>query len=170
MIYTTKYDSPIGEMTLASSEGMLIGAWIEGQKYYMNGINVDEVEVNNKDEVLIKAKEWLDKYFAGKKPNLADLPLCPGGTSFQREVWAVVCNIPYGETGTYSDIANTLKILTGEAPSSQSVGNAVSHNPLLVIIPCHRVVGKDGSMVGYSGGLKAKEFLLNLEKDSKNNT
>lgn len=168
MIYTTTYTSPVGKLTLASEENMLIGLWLEGQKYYMDGIDAANTEIKNDEPALVKAKEWLDDYFNGKKPNINTLPLNPQGTDFQRLIWALLCDIPYGETTTYGDLSKMASFLRREENiSAQAVGGAIGRNPISIIIPCHRIIGKDGSMVGYAGGTEAKEFLLKHENETK---
>ncbi len=168
MIYTSKYKSPIGEYTLAASdEGKLVGVWLKGQKYYMNGIDLEDTKIKDDDPILVQTKAWLDDYFAEKQPNFADLPLEPQGTDFQRRVWALLLSVPYGFTTTYGVMTEQMEYFSGEPASSQAIGGAVSKNPISIIIPCHRVVGADGSMVGYSGGNEAKEYLLAMERKSR---
>ena len=157
MIYTTNYRSPIGSMLLAATEDALIGAWFEGQKYYAEGVGDSCCEEN---AVLLAAKGWLDRYFAGKKPEISELPLAPMGSAFRKSVCAQMCAIPYGETVTYGQIAARLN-----CRSAQAVGGAVGHNSISVIIPCHRVLGAGDSMTGYAGGIDRKQFLLELERD-----
>ena len=162
MINSTHYSSPIGEILLASKDNKLIGAWFEGQKYFQLGIDEDLSE--NEDEILLKAKDWLSRYFNGKKPAIYELDLAPEGTDFRRDVWNILLEIPYGETVTYKEIADKIAQKRGiEKMSAQAVGGAVGHNPISIIIPCHRVVGSDGSLTGYAGGLDKKIFLLKHE-------
>ncbi|MBQ9026003.1 MAG: methylated-DNA--[Methanobrevibacter sp.] len=161
MINSMHYSSPIGEILLASKDNKLIGAWFEGQKHY--SANADGT-VEREDEALLKAKDWFDRYFNGEKPSFDEVNLAPEGTDFRCEVWKILCEIPYGETVTYKDIASRIAQKRGiEKMSAQAVGGAVGHNPIAIIIPCHRVVGSDGSLTGYAGGLDKKIFLLRHE-------
>ena len=162
MIYTASYSSPLGDMLLAVKDGALVGLWFEGQKYY--GAAISEAVPKDDDKTSVKVKRWLDRYFAGKRPDAAELALTPAGSDFRQAVWAVLRKIPYGKTISYGDIARTLAKRKGfEQVSARAVGGAVAHNPVSVIIPCHRVVGSDGSLTGYAGGVDRKAKLLALE-------
>lgn len=159
--YTMEYDSPIGMLTIASDGKNIIGLWMNGQKYFADtlGDNASEASLPVFDET----KEWLDSYFKGENPEMT-LPLAPEGSEFRRQVWDILCEIPYGEVITYGDIANEMAKKRGkEKMSAQAVGGAVGHNPISIIIPCHRVVGSNGSLTGYSGGMEKKIGLLRLE-------
>ena len=163
LYYSTAYASPIGMMTLACHDNGLAGLWFRGQKYYGGGIPKAMAE---KDDipVFITAKNWLDRYFAGEKPGIDELPLAPAGSAFRLCVWRMLCEIPYGTVTTYAAIAKKAAAHMGrDRLSSQAVGGAVGHNPLSIIIPCHRVVGSNGSLTGYAGGLDIKMKLLELE-------
>lgn len=163
MYYSTNYSTPLGLVMLASDGDNIIGLWIEGQKYHGDTV---AGEMTEKDDlpVFAAAKDWLDKYFAGKKPAISDLPLAPAGGAFRKDVWDILCTIPYGEYTTYSAIAKTMAVKMNRASmSSQAVGGAVGHNPISIIIPCHRVVGANGSLTGYAGGLDKKIQLLEHE-------
>jgi methylated-DNA--[protein]-cysteine S-methyltransferase len=163
MIYTTYYNSPIGKLLLASKENKLIGLWIEGQKYYLSGIE-DEITKNDDEKILIETKKWLDRYFNGEKPCPNELDLAPIGSKFRKNVWDILCKIPYGKVITYNDIAKEIaKKRKINKMSAQAVGGAVGHNPISIIIPCHRVIGTNGSLTGYAGGLDKKEYLLKFE-------
>lgn len=173
MIYKTHYDSPLGGMLLSADDKGLTGVWFDGQKYYARGQTDSEPEAgaaicNTPCEeelapLLADAKRWLDIYFAGKEPDF-DLPLNPTGTDFQKRVWRILCMIPYGKTMTYGQIAAQIATERGIARmSAQAVGGAVGHNPLSIIVPCHRVVGTNGSLTGYAGGIDRKIKLLTLE-------
>ena len=163
MHYKTTYPSPIGIITLASDGENLTGLWNEGQKYHGDAI-MGDMALNDNISVFDDAKKWLDKYFAGEKPHISDLPLAPAGSEFRRKVWDILCEIPYGEFITYGGIAKKMAVKLGkESMSSQAVGGAVGHNPISIIIPCHRVVGSNGSLTGYAGGIKTKIKLLELE-------
>ena len=144
MIYTTYYHSPIGRLLLASKNNKLIGLWIEGQKYYLGNIK-EEMQENDKETILLKAKKWLDRYFNGEKPEISELDLAPIGSKFAKNVWKLLCEIPYGKITTYGEIA---KKMNKNKMSTQAVGGAVGHNPISIIIPCHRVVGANGSITG----------------------
>lgn len=165
MYYSTTYPSPVGLLTLAcDNDGKnLVGLWMEGQKYH--GDTIPETMVEQNDISLFDTtKKWLDRYFAGEKPDISELPLAPIGGKFRQGVWSILCEIPYGEVITYGGIAKKMAVkMNKESMSSQAVGGAVGHNPISIIIPCHRVVGSNGSLTGYSGGVKIKTQLLELE-------
>ncbi|GHU67580.1 methylated-DNA--protein-cysteine methyltransferase [Clostridia bacterium] len=157
MIYTCCYNSPLGDILLASNGVSLTGAWFEGQKYY--GYTLGKETTDNPDLPLFGiVSEWLDAYFAGRKPNAADLPLTPSGAAFRQSIWRELLAIPYGEVMTYGAIAKRAGCM-----SAQAVGGAVGHNPISIIIPCHRVIGSNGSLTGYAGGIERKLELLRLE-------
>lgn len=163
MIYVSKYKSPLGEITLASDGENLIGLWIDGQKYFFSNLK-QGIEEKNDLKIFCKTKKWLDRYFNKEKPEISELPLAPIGNDFRQNVWKILQEIPYGKTITYGEIANKLaKIMKKEKMSAQAVGGAVGHNPISIIIPCHRVVGKSGSLTGYAGGIDKKVKLLELE-------
>ena len=163
MYYEMKYDSPVGRLTLASDGLNLAGLWMEGQKYF-GGTVPGELRPNEELEVFSRAKDWLDRYFNGKKPEPSELPLAPVGGEFRQTVWELLCEIPYGELTTYGQIAReAAKRLHRESMAAQAVGGAVGHNPISIIIPCHRVVGTGGSLTGYAGGLDKKIWLLKHE-------
>ena len=160
---STIYQSPVGAITLASDGDSLIGLWNEGQKYHGNTLFKEMVE-NNDIPLFAAAKQWLDRYFAGQKPDISELPLAPRGGEFRQDVWRILCEIPYGEVITYGDIAKKMAAkMNKKSMSSQAVGGAVGHNPISIIIPCHRVVGSNGSLTGYAGGIDVKRKLLELE-------
>lgn len=164
MIYKTHYHSPIGEILLASQNNALIGLWLEGQKYYLGKIK-DEMKEKDDEEILIKTKKWLDQYFNGERPEIKELNLAPKGSDFSKIVWNLLCEIPYGEVTTYGSIAKKVaKQMKKERMSAQAVGGAVGHNPISIIIPCHRVIGSNGSLTGYAGGIEKKVKLLEWEK------
>lgn len=164
MLYTMRYGSPIGPLLLVEKEGALAGVWMEGQKYYLGSLQGEVREENGDSKVLCQTKDWLDRYFRGEKPKIRELPLNPEGSDFQKEVWKILCQIPYGETMTYGEISQKIAAGRGlERMSAQAVGGAVGHNPISIIIPCHRVVGTNGSLTGYAGGLEKKIKLLTFE-------
>jgi methylated-DNA-[protein]-cysteine S-methyltransferase len=163
MYYSTTYSSPIGTLTLACHEDSLAGLWIEGQKYW--GATLPQsVEVSDNRVVFEDTKAWLDQYFAGHQPDPLVLPLAPAGSEFRQGVWKILCTIPYGSVMTYAEIATQMAATMGkEYMSSQAVGGAVGHNPISIIIPCHRVVGSNGSLTGYASGVHRKQWLLHWE-------
>lgn len=149
---------------MAEKDNALIGLWIEGQKYFPSTLKEERIP-NDHSYVLKQTCEWLEQYFAGENPMISKLPLAPQGSEFRRLVWKILCEIPYGETTTYGAIAKQAAALRGAGSmSAQAVGGAVGHNPISIIIPCHRVVGSDGSLTGYAGGIDKKIWLLNHEK------
>lgn len=159
MTYTLHYNSPVGRILLAGREDALTGLWLEGQKYFAATLPAETAE--RETPLLRQTAQWLDRYFAGKRPALTELPLAPEGSAFRREVWQLLGEIPYGEVTTYGGIAAKLAAPRGAAHvSAQAVGGAVGHNPIAILIPCHRVVGADGSLTGYAGGIAAKQWLL----------
>ena len=163
MFYSTKYQSPVGTLTLACDGDNLTGLWMKGQKYHGNTLP-EAVIAKNDIPVFVVATKWLDRYFAGEKPVISELPLAPIGSEFRHGVWSILCEIPYGEVTTYGDIAKKMAVRLGKkSMSSQAVGGAVGHNPISIIIPCHRVVGSNGSLTGYAGGIETKIRLLELE-------
>lgn len=147
---------------LAADETGLRGLWFDGQKYFARSLPAEHIEQNT--PAITEAKRWLDIYFAGKEPDFLP-PLHPKGSAFRQSVWEILLKIPYGQTITYGDIARQLAAKRGLANmSAQAVGGAVGHNEISVIIPCHRVVGANGSLTGYAGGIDKKIKLLKLER------
>ncbi len=160
MMTAALYESPLGKLTLAEEDGALTGLWMEGQKYFPERLDVRWEQT----PVLTLAGDWLDRYFAGERPESALLPLNPRGTAFQRQVWKCLLEIPYGSTTTYAAIAGEIAALRGlPHMSAQAVGNAVGRNPISIVIPCHRVLGSHGQLTGYAGGLERKQWLLDWE-------
>ncbi len=157
-MYTAQYASPLGAMTLACNETAIIGVWFNDQAHF--GSSLPERTTAKSHPLLTEASGWLDVYFSGEQPTFLP-PLRYGGTSFRRAVWDMLRTIPYGETVTYGEIA---KALGAEKMSAQAVGGAVGHNPISLMIPCHRVVGANGSLTGYAGGIERKMKLLELER------
>lgn len=166
-MHVCDYESPLGKMLLAADDTALTGAWFYGQRYFARGLEGAEKDAETGEladsPVLLAARRWLDAYFAGERPDAADVPLAPRGTAFQRRVWNALLAIPYGETRTYGELAVEL----GSSP--RAVGAAVGRNPVSVIIPCHRVLGADGSLTGYAGGVDRKRALLELEQATSQN-
>ena len=162
MVYTCKYKSLIGDILLAADEIGLTGLWFEGQKYFANTLPEDYVPQETK--ILTEAKKWLDVYFSGEEPKFTP-PLRPTGSVFRQEVWKILLQIPYGQTITYGEIACKMAEMKNTSHmSAQAVGGAVGHNEISIIIPCHRVVGTNGSLTGYAGGIDKKISLLKLER------
>ena len=163
MIYYTNYLSTIGKLAIASDGESLIGLWIEGQKYFENTI-VGEKRQKDDLKILVQTKRWLDRYFDGEKPSSKELLLKPTGGEFRQIVWKTLLEIPYGKTTTYGEITKKVaKIQNKETMSAQAIGGAIGHNPISIIIPCHRVIGKKGMLVGYAGGIEIKKKLLEIE-------
>lgn len=163
MIVYSEYNSDLGTLTLAADGNKLIGLWIEGQKYFLSTIE-KAVTLDDSNTTIVKAKDWLDRYFRGERPSVSELKLAPSGNEFRRAVWKILCGIPYGEVITYGEIAKLIARQNGlSSMSAQAVGNAVGHNPISIIIPCHRVVGTNGSLTGYAGGIDKKIYLLRHE-------
>ena len=162
-IYSTEYESElIGPLTLASDGEAIVGCWFGNDRYYGYGVE-DRMEPNDGLAVFEQARDWLDRYFAGETPDPRELPLSAKATPFQLRVRDAMLDIPYGETTTYGDIAKRVASETGRRSSARAVGGAVGHNPLCLIVPCHRVVGTDGSLTGFGGGLDMKVKLLEHE-------
>ena len=161
MEYTCTYQSPLGDILLAADEIGLIGLWFEGQKYFAN--TLPKEWVSQETPILTEAKKWLDVYFSGEEPKFTPRHH-PGGSSFRQVVWKILLEIPYGQTVTYGEIAGRIaKMQNTSHMSAQAVGGAVGHNEVSIIIPCHRVVGTNGSLTGYAGGIDKKIALLELE-------
>lgn len=177
MTSTTQYvetcPSPLGPMTLAvaTGEGLpeggaVVGAWFDGQQHDRAGLADDArpVTAGDPDEpaALAAARAWLEHYFTGADPGPTPA-LAPGGTDFQRRVWDRLRTIPRGQTTTYGRIAADLAAATGRPTSARAVGSAVGRNPISILVPCHRVLGANGSLTGYAGGPERKAALLRLE-------
>lgn len=166
MIYTKTYDSPLGGMLLAEQKNALIGVWFEGQKRFF--LRPDGEPFEKADtKVLREAGQWLNLYFAGGAPDPKIIPLAPVGSGFCQDVWSVLLQIPYGTAITYGDVAKKL----GKDPAryGRAVGEAIGRNPISILIPCHRVIGKNGKLTGYAGGLEKKLWLLEHEKAERKN-
>lgn len=162
MIYTYKYNSPLGTITLASNGEALTGLWFDGQKYF--GDTLTDKHQEKPLPVFDETTAWLDIYFSGKNPDFIP-PLFFNASPFRQTVWETLLTIPYGNTMTYGEIADKIAAQNGfERMSAQAVGGAVGHNSISIIVPCHRVVGANGSLTGYAGGIERKIKLLKLEK------
>ena len=169
MIYTSSYYSLVGKILIASKNNRLIGLWIEGQKYFPKNLK-EKVQNKDSEEILVKTKKWLEKYFNKEKPEITELELEPIGGEFRKRVWKILCEIPYGKVITYGEIARRVARETNKkSMSAQAIGGAVGHNPISIIIPCHRVVGSNGNLTGYAGGIDKKIKLLELEGVNINN-
>ena len=145
----------------------MVGLWFVGQKYYPD---TRQYEMVKEDKPVFKmTRDWLDRYFLGQNPKLDNIKLKLEGTDFRKLVWEILLNIPYGETTSYGQVANLVADRMGKkSMSAQAVGGAIGHNPISIIIPCHRVVGRNGELVGYAGGIDKKISLLELESQHKN--
>lgn len=176
MIYTSTYFSPLGTLLLAADSAGLTGLWLENGKYFADTLENKEYKKIEKtptgsaaagqkeaSEILTDTRHWLDLYFQGKKPDFTP-KLHLTGSDFRMEVWKLLLEIPYGQTVTYGALARKLADRHGLAKmSAQAVGGAIGHNPVSIIVPCHRVVGTNGSLTGYAGGIGNKVKLLELE-------
>jgi methylated-DNA-[protein]-cysteine S-methyltransferase len=161
MDYIFDYDSPLGAITMASDGKALTGLWFNDQKYFAYTLSRDHIK--KPLPVFEQTALWLDIYFSGEEPDF-EPELALRGSEFRQSVWRVLRTIPYGRTITYGDIARLIAAERGlPHMSAQAVGGAVGHNPISIIVPCHRVVGSDGSLTGYAGGIDKKRRLLELE-------
>ena len=161
MLYYKKIASSLGEITLCSDGEYLTGLWFAGDKHYGDKDIAEGIAKNL--PVFVQAEKWLAEYFAGKKPKTA-VPLKLVGSDFQLLVWKLLQKIPYGKLITYGDIAKLIAAKKGIVRmSAQAVGGAVGHNPICIIVPCHRVIGASGSLTGYGGGMWRKVQLLQIE-------
>ena len=164
MDYTHHYISPLGGITIASDGKYLTGLWFDGQKYFADTLNAQHEEKNL--DVFRQTDLWLDIYFSGKEPDFTP-PLRMRGSEFRQEVWQILLTIPFGKTTTYGEIAKILADRRGtNTMSAQAVGGAVGHNPISLIVPCHRVLGANRALTGYAGGLEKKAWLLDMESQS----
>lgn len=160
MDYLDTFNSPVGPITVASDGEALVGLWLDGQKYFE--ATLGETEQCPDLPILREVHAWLDRYFAGEDPGT--LPAVrPRGTAFRQRVWGMLAQVPYGQLVTYGELARSIEKQTGARTSARAVGGAVGHNPISIILPCHRVVGSGGSLTGYAGGLQKKIALLELE-------
>ena len=162
MDYTYHYTSPIGGITMASNGESLTGLWFDGQKYFASTLSQRHME--KQLPVFDRTCEWLDLYFSGKGPDfMPHVFMCV--SNFRRDVYEILMTIPFGETMTYKEVADLIakkhRIIS---MSAQAVGGAIAHNPISLVIPCHRVIGTNGKLTGYAGGLDKKEWQLNMEK------
>ncbi len=162
-MFFTNYNSPLGKIIINGDDKNICGVYFENQKYFPHSIISDFIE--NKDLEIFKTTiNWLERYFAKEKPKISELSLTPQGSDFRKLIWEILCKISYGETMTYGEIAKiAAKKLNKLKISAQAVGGAVGHNPISIIIPCHRVIGANGDLTGYAGGIDKKIKLLELE-------
>lgn len=157
-----RYDSPLGGILLAADETGLTGLWFDGEKHFADNLPAEYAEA--KTPILSEAVRWLDIYFGGKEPGFTP-PMHPIGSPFRKAVWKILLQIPYGKTVTYGDVSRAVAENIGAARmSAQAVGGAVGHNAIGIIIPCHRVIGANGNLTGYAGGIDKKIKLLELER------
>lgn len=164
MKFIDEYDSPLGKIILASDGLVLTGLWFQCQQYFGQGLAPEHSQMSL--PIFEETKKWLAIYFSGEEPKF--IPLIQiKGTAFRKSVWEILCTIPYGEVTTYGAIAKELtKKNQGKQMSAQAVGGAIGHNLISLIIPCHRVIGSDGNLTGYAGGIERKRKLLEMEKDT----
>lgn len=155
-----EYESPCGTLTIASDGSAVCGLWFESHKYMDESLASDAER--GSDVVLSHLAQWLDAYFAGGRPAIDELPLAPVGSLFRQAVWRALRDIPYGQVVSYGELAQQVAAERGKA-SARSVGGAVGHNPVSIVVPCHRVVGADGSLTGFGGGMANKVWLLTHE-------
>lgn len=160
MIYLNRIESPVGPLTAACAENVVCGLWFENARFFLYGL--PEAVTEKEHPLHSELSRWLEAYFSGKRPEIS-FPINLFGTDFQQLVWNELGNIPYGQTISYGDIARKLCVQNGRKVSARAVGGAVGRNPLSIVVPCHRVIGADGSLTGFGGGLHRKEFLLKLE-------
>lgn len=162
MLYTFNYNSPLGKIIMASDGESLVGLWFEGQKHFADSIKSEGEEKLLK--VFDDTARWLDIYFDGREPDFTP-KIALSGTEFRKSTARIMLTIPYGKTMTYGEIAQKIARQTGvKKMSAQAVGGAVAHNPVSIIVPCHRVIGSNGNLTGYAGGIDRKIQLLKLER------
>lgn len=164
-MYYDTFESEIGNFFLISNGHALVGCYLEGQKYFPN--EVFKYQKNETLPIFLKAKKWLTKYLEGEVVDNSNLPIEILGTQFRKEVWNILRSITYGNTMTYKHVSNILIEKNNlNSMSNQAVGSAVGHNPLLIFIPCHRVIGSNGKLKGYAAGIEVKQYLLELESNT----
>lgn len=161
MDFVSHYNSPLGGITMASDGTHLVGLWFDGQKHFASTLDKERKEHDDLP-IFEETRRWLDLYFANIVPDFTPA-LFLRGSDFRRQVWEMLLNISYGHTVTYGEVAKGI----GKPGAAQAIGNAVGHNPISLIIPCHRVVGANGSLTGYAGGIERKQWLLERERNSR---
>lgn len=167
-MYMKTYVSSLGLITMTSDGENLTGLWFENQKYFGGKYDLREAKpCGEQRDIFQKVEKWLDDYFKAIPRSNSEIPVKPVGTDFQQKVWKILMDIPYVETITYGEIGKLIEKDSGKRVSAQAVGNAVGRNPISIIIPCHRVIGSDGSLKGYAGGIDRKKKLLEMEAFSK---
>ncbi len=164
MDYIKEYASPLGKITLSSDGDAVTGLWFNGQKHF--GSTLPNAHEEKELPVFAQAAKWLDMYFSGSEPDFTP-PVRLRGTPFQTAVWEQLTRIPYGKTATYGELAKALERRLGRKTAARAVGGAVARNPVSLIVPCHRVIGADGSLTGYAGGVDRKRVLLETERKSE---
>ena len=170
MLDKLHYDWPLGGIMLVADRDSLLGLWFDGERYLEDALRTlgpTRFVTGKESKPIGLALRWLDDYFEGKRPDTAMVPIRLIGTPFRRKVWSLLRDVPYGETVTYGELAHRLGTADGNGRrvSARAVGGAVGHNPISIVVPCHRVVGSDGSLTGYAGGLDVKTALLELERN-----
>jgi methylated-DNA-[protein]-cysteine S-methyltransferase len=161
MEYIHNIKSPVGMLTVSSDGKNVSGLWIAGQKYFAKTLEKDALEQSL--SIFDDVQKWLDRYFSGKEPDFMP-PLMPKGSLFQKAIWNILCKIPYGQTTSYGEVAKQFEMEhKGGHTSARAAGGAVGHNPISILIPCHRVIGKRGGLTGYAGGINIKRILLQME-------
>lgn len=161
MLYYTNYQSPLGQILLLATDEALVGTWLPGQTPDQKLLA--QACQRERAPLLVRGCAWLDRYFCGLCPTPKELPLAPQGSPFRQKVWRRLCEIPYGQLVTYGQLAREMTVQEGGKMSAQAIGGAVGHNPISLIIPCHRVIGANENLVGYGGGLALKKRLLKYE-------
>ena len=166
--FKSYYNSPLGKIIIVTDNASVCGVYFDNQKYMPE--NLEDYEINDNILAIKEVKNWLDEYFEGKNPSVKNLSIKLIGSEFKLLVWSVLKTISYGKTLTYGEIAQMLaKKMNKEKMSARAVGSAVGHNPISIIIPCHRVLGKNNKITGYAGGINKKLELLKLEGINVNN-
>ena len=165
MRYIWYYDSPVGKILMIASENAVTGIYFENQRYFPE--NIQDSCIEQETVILHKCTQWLQKYFQGDC-SIFPYPLDPKGTQFQKRIWNILMEIPYGSTWSYAEVcARYCALYNVKTMSNQAVGSAIGHNPVSILIPCHRVIGSNGKLSGYAGGLARKKYLLELEKNNQ---
>lgn len=167
MEYIHNIESPVGTLTVSSDGENVSGLWIAGQKYFAKTLgdaagNQPGLPAGQNPPVFDTVEKWLDIYFSGEEPDFMP-PLMPRGSLFQKTIWNILCKIPYGRTTTYGEVAKQFEMENKGRTSARAAGGAVGRNPVSILIPCHRVIGKKGDLTGYAGGVAIKRTLLQME-------
>lgn len=163
MYYKSTYESPLGQIVIVSDDETIKGVWFADQKYFASNYDLDTA-IDQETPVISQTKSWLDAYFAGENPPVDTSILNPEVTPYRQQVLDALLNVPYGQTISYQEIADQVAINTpGKRGSARAAGGAVGHNPISILIPCHRVVATNGALTGYAGGIDRKIALLALE-------